>query len=125
MIAVLAAAATIAGCGDSKKTEPATASAPEPAAAGTDVDVTEADFSISGVDANLKAGTYTFNVKNTGNAPHNLTIDGPGVADQASATANGGGTGSVTVTLAPGSYAFYCSVGQHRANGMEVQVTVT
>ena len=29
------------------------------------------------------------------------------------------------VTLEPGTYVFYCSVGNHRAMGMEVTVTVT
>ncbi len=32
---------------------------------------------------------------------------------------------SVTVTLEPGEYVFYCSVGNHRQMGMEKTVTVS
>jgi uncharacterized cupredoxin-like copper-binding protein len=32
---------------------------------------------------------------------------------------------TVSVALEPGEYVFYCSIGNHRAMGMELTVTVT
>jgi len=32
---------------------------------------------------------------------------------------------TVTVALQPGKYVFYCSIGNHRAMGMETDVTVS
>jgi plastocyanin len=71
------------------------------------------------------AGTYTFTVHNTGQFPHNLTVDGPGVQDKASPTMGGGGTGTVTVTLQKGSYELYCSVDGHKGQGMDMHIQVT
>jgi plastocyanin len=91
---------------------------------GTPVDVTLADFSIDVAGGtNLDPGTYTFNVTNSGPSGHNLTIEGPGVDDQATPTFTSGSQ-SLTVTLANGSYEFYCSVPGHKEAGMEVDVTV-
>ena len=73
---------------------------------------------------NLKAGTYTFHVSNKGPSNHNLTINGPGVAKQATSTFPPGQTENLTVTLKNGMYAFYCSVPGHRQLGMDVSVKV-
>ena len=60
--------------------------------------------------------------KNTGNVPHNLVIDELGVE---TATIVGGKTASVEVTpTKTGTYTFYCSVGNHRALGMEGMMEV-
>ena len=91
---------------------------------GTPVDVTLADFSIDVAGGtNLKPGTYTFNVTNNGPSGHNLTIEGPGVNDQATPTFTSG-TQSLTVTLKNGSYELFCSVPGHKEAGMDVNVTV-
>jgi plastocyanin len=91
---------------------------------GTSVDVTLADFSIDVAGGtNLKPGTYTFNVTNNGPSGHNLTVEGPGVDDQATSTFTSG-TQSLTVTLKNGSYELYCSVPGHKEAGMDVDVTV-
>ena len=74
---------------------------------------------------NLKAGTYTFHVTNKGPSNHNLTINGPGVAKQATPTFGPGGSKNLTVTLKSGDYAFYCSVPSHRQLGMDVAVKVS
>ena len=94
------------------------------AGTGTPVDVTLADFSIdvSG-GTNLKPGTYTFNVTNNGPTAHNLTIEGPGVDNQATPTFTNGSQ-SLTVTLTKGSYDFFCSVPGHKEAGMNADVTV-
>ncbi|MGZ4482258.1 MAG: plastocyanin/azurin family copper-binding protein [Gaiellales bacterium] len=92
---------------------------------GTTVDVTLKNFSITltGGDS-LAPGTYTFHVTNNGPSSHNLTINGPGVSDQATPTFASGSTQDLTVTLKNGTYDFFCSVPGHKALGMDVSVTV-
>jgi len=92
---------------------------------GTNVDVTLKDFSITlaGGDS-LSSGTYTFTVANQGPSAHNLTIEGPGVDNQATPTFGSGETKTLTVTLKDGKYDFFCSVPGHKQAGMNVDVTV-
>ncbi|HYX83341.1 MAG TPA: plastocyanin/azurin family copper-binding protein [Gaiellales bacterium] len=91
---------------------------------GTPVNVTEKDFSITiAGGTTLAPGTYTFNVTNEGPSAHNLTIEGPGVEDEATPTFSTG-TKQLTVTLKNGTYEFYCSVPGHKQAGMDVNVTV-
>jgi plastocyanin len=91
---------------------------------GMPVDVTLADFSINVAGGTkLKPGTYTFNVTNNGPTAHNLTIEGPGVDNQATPTFTSGSQ-SLTVTLKKGSYDFFCSVPGHKEAGMNLDVTV-
>jgi hypothetical protein len=91
---------------------------------GTPVDVTLADFSITiAGGTTLTPRTYTFNVKNTSATGHNLTIEGPGVNDQATPTFSSS-TQQLTVTLKNGSYEFFCSIPGHKQAGMDVNVTV-
>lgn len=57
----------------------------------------------------------TFN--NVGRFSHNLTVEGLGVATK---TIPGGQSDTVEFTVEEaGSYTYYCSVGNHRAQGME------
>jgi uncharacterized cupredoxin-like copper-binding protein len=73
-----------------------------------------------------KAGTVTLKLANPGSdaLPHAVAIEGQGVA-RSSAVVQPGGTSTVTITLKPGKYTFYCPVGSHRANGMQGQLTVS
>jgi uncharacterized cupredoxin-like copper-binding protein len=89
------------------------------------ISVTEKEFSIAlagGTD--LKAGRYTFAVKNSGQIQHDLTIEGDGVKDAKTKLIDGGKTGALKVELKPARYKFYCSVPGHEQAGMKVQVTV-
>jgi plastocyanin len=95
-----------------------------PAPTGKTIAVTEKDFSISVAGASgIKPGTYTFAVTNNGPSSHNLTINGPGVANQATPTF-ASGTQNLTVTLQNGTYDLYCSVPGHKALGMDLKLTV-
>jgi plastocyanin len=87
---------------------------------------TEADFSISLDKNTLPAGDYAITVVNNGRANHDLVVEqnGNDVARTDGKIAPGK-SGTVTVTLEPGTYVFYCSVGNHRAMGMELTVQVT
>ena len=127
----------LAGCGGGSSagtSTPATStpaaaapasSATSAAAAGTTVDVTEKEFSITLSQNTFQPGTYTFAVTNQGQFPHNLTIEGPGVDSTATATLQGGQSGDVTVTLQSGTYELWCSVDSHKDRGMDLMITVT
>ena len=69
-----------------------------------------------------KAGTVTINFDNPSTTPHAVEIEGNGV-EEASDTVTSSKT-SVTADLKAGTYAFYCPVGNHRAEGMEGTLTV-
>jgi len=121
----------LAACGggsSSGSSTPTPASGGQPVTAsggsGAPVDVTLADFSITVAGGTkLKPGTYTFNVTNSGPSGHNLTIEGPGVDNQATPTFTSG-TQSLTLTLEKGSYELFCSVPGHKEAGMDLVVTV-
>lgn len=132
---VLAAGAVLSACGGSgsggtaavgtaavgSSAAPATSSA---SAGGQTVDVTATEFKLSVGSTHLTPGTYTFVMRDDGHATHAIAISGPGVDNKSSATSGPGGTASLTVTLTDGSYVLYCPVGNHRALGMQTDLTV-
>jgi uncharacterized cupredoxin-like copper-binding protein len=95
------------------------------AAEGKSVPVTEVDFKIKLDQTKLGAGKYTFELKNDGQQPHNLTIDGPGVTNAATPTVNSGGSATLHVALKPGTYELYCSIPGHKQLGMDRKLTVS
>ena len=86
---------------------------------------TEADFSIDLGTKTLKAGPYLVKVDNQGQATHDLVVEQNGAGIAGTDKIAPGSSGSLSVTLKPGSYVFYCSIGNHRSMGMQVTVTVT
>ena len=91
---------------------------------GAPVDVTLKDFSITVAGGtSLAPGTYTFHVTNQGPSAHNLTVNGPGVANEATPTFPSGTT-NLTVTLKDGTYELYCSVPSHKQAGVDTHITV-
>jgi uncharacterized cupredoxin-like copper-binding protein len=71
-------------------------------------------------------GTYKFIAEDKGSASHNLVISGPGVSDaKTQGLISSGQSASVTVTLQKGTYDIFCSVPGHKAQGMDVQITVS
>jgi plastocyanin len=109
----------VTGCSSGGEEPVATA-----ATEGTVVTVTEKEFSISLSQTEFTPGVYTFVVNDEGETGHNFNIEGPGVTGVATADISAGGTDSVTVTLESGTYELWCSIGAHRASGMEMTVTV-
>jgi len=91
--------------------------------------ITERSFAIEGAPASVRAGQQLrFTVTNPGpSGSHNLAIDGNG-ANSTSPDPNvaSGASGVLTIAAptAPGTYNLFCPVGQHRASGMEVKLTV-
>ncbi|MCF6508073.1 hypothetical protein E9549_11745 [Blastococcus sp. MG754426] len=82
------------------------------------------DFAIELDEDSFAAGTYEFAVSNEGDASHDFVVERDGEDVAATAVLQPGQSETLTVDLEPGSYVIYCSVGNHRAMGMEVSVEV-
>ena len=89
------------------------------------VAVTEGEMFIELSEDSYSAGTYTFEVTNTGNMPHDFVVEQGGNDVAGTEVLQPGQSATLEVELAPGDYVFYCSVGAHRAAGMEEAVTVS
>jgi uncharacterized cupredoxin-like copper-binding protein len=70
--------------------------------------------------ASAKAGKVTLRMLNKSSTPHDIGI----VGRQVGPVVSNGGTSTVTLTLPPGKYTFYCSVDGHAAAGMKGTLTV-
>ena len=68
------------------------------------------------------AGEVTIEFMNDSGIPHNVEVEGNGV-EEVSDTITEGST-TLTLTLEPGEYEFYCAVPGHREGGMEGTLTV-
>jgi plastocyanin len=73
--------------------------------------------------ATATPGKVTLRMKNASSVPHDIAIRGGGVS-QVGAVVSGGGVSTVSQTLKPGTYTFYCSVDGHEAAGMKGTLTV-
>lgn len=72
--------------------------------------------------ATAKPGSVTLKMKNMSSVPHDIAIKG--AVNQVGPVVTGGGVSTVTATLKPGTYEFYCSVDGHEAAGMKGTLTV-
>ena len=70
-----------------------------------------------------RAGQVTLVMDNPSPVPHNVSIEGRGVAQEGK-TVGEGGRWTVRAKLRPGKYDFYCSVAGHRQGGMQGTLTV-
>jgi plastocyanin len=68
--------------------------------------------------ATAKAGSLTIKMANKSSVPHDIAVTGNGI-NKIGPIVSGGGTSTVSVTLTPGTYTFYCSVPGHREAGMQ------
>jgi plastocyanin len=71
------------------------------------------------------AGEVTFVLTNASSVPHDLSIEKGDEDLGATEVISGGATAELTVNLEPGTYEFYCSVGDHEASGMKGTLTVS
>ncbi|PRY48679.1 plastocyanin [Geodermatophilus tzadiensis] len=88
------------------------------------VTATEGEMFIELSQDSFSPGEVTIEVVNEGNATHDLVVERDGADVVASDSIGPGQSTTVTVTLEAGEYVFYCSIGNHRAMGMETTVTV-
>ena len=133
------AAVAVAGCGSSSSDSSSSDTASTPAAASTQATAPAASGSQSVLalkaDASgalkfdttklaAKSGTVRIVMDNPSSVPHAIAIEGNGV-DKSGQTVTSGGKSTVTATLKPGTYTFYCPVPGHKAAGMSGTLTVT
>jgi plastocyanin len=118
VLAIAVALLTACGGGSS-------ASCPSPSAGSGTLGATEKDYSIELASTDLSAGTYEITVCNEGGSTHDLAVEKDGDTLQTSDRIGPGESTTLTIDLEPGDYVFYCSIANHRAMGMEVDVTVT
>jgi plastocyanin len=69
------------------------------------------------------AGQVEIDFSNESQLPHAVEIEGNGV-EETTEIVTGQDAPPLTVDLKPGTYDFYCPVGDHRAEGMEGTLTV-
>jgi uncharacterized cupredoxin-like copper-binding protein len=93
------------------------------APAAQSVDATETEFKIA-LASQVHAGKVTFEVKNDGNIPHDLVVEGNGVKAK-TPLLDGGQSKTLEVDLQPGTYDVYCSVPGHKQAGMDLKLTVS
>jgi plastocyanin len=74
-------------------------------------------------DLSAKAGRVTIAFTNVSPLEHNLTV-AQGTKVIGATPTFSGGSKTLTLTLKPGAYTFYCSVPGHRAAGMEGKLDV-
>ena len=73
--------------------------------------------------ATATAGKVTLRMQNMSSVQHDIAVKGNGVNEIGAVVANGG-VSTVSTTLKPGTYQFYCSVDGHAAAGMKGTLTV-
>jgi plastocyanin len=79
------------------------------------------EFSLTPSGLTAPADTnFTVSLKNNGGLTHNFTIQGNGTTGNVTA----GGTGNQTFNLPDGTYPFFCSIGNHRQQGMSGTITI-
>jgi plastocyanin len=136
LVAIALALFGLAACGDDDDDEDTTAAettTTDTAAggaaggAGGTVDLSapaSGDFAYDQASASTTAGSVTINFDNPASLSHDVVIEDESGADLGKTDLVSQGNTSVTVDLAPGTYAYYCDVAGHREGGMEGTLTV-
>jgi uncharacterized cupredoxin-like copper-binding protein len=138
----LVAALAVVGCGSSNKSSSSSSTSSTPAAPATTGTTSTSPSGGGGAGGNLKlsadpsgalkfdksslsakSGKVTLTMDNPSAVPHGVSIEGNGV-DEEGKVVNQGGTSTVTGTLKPGKYTFFCPVPGHRQAGMQGTLTV-
>lgn len=129
LLTALALVVAVAACGgdDDDSEEPAAEATTEDTGGGGGETIMLAadpggDLAFDQTELTAAAGEVTIEFTNDSGIPHNVEVEGNGV-EEVSETITEGST-SLTLTLEPGEYEFYCAVPGHREGGMEGTLTV-
>jgi plastocyanin len=133
MVAAVAALA-IAGCGDDDDETTTTGATGATGATGgagaagggggETLAVSLTEYAIDPPNPTVPAGDVTLEVSNDGEIVHNLEVEGPSGETELEEDLAAGDGGTLEVDLSePGSYVWYCPVGNHRDQGMEGEIT--
>jgi uncharacterized cupredoxin-like copper-binding protein len=132
ILALLAGAVVLSSCGSSSDSTSSTpsSSAPTPkASAGQTIKLkADADGGLYFEPRKLKAksGTVTLAMDNPSSTgkQHGIAVEGNGV-DKDGQIVSPGSKSTITVTLKPGTYEYYCPVPGHKAAGMKGTLVVS
>lgn len=144
LLALAAALVALAGCGSSKETSssastpaastPATTSASTPTSSTTTSTPAsgslglaanpEGQLKFSANTLTANAGKVSIDFTNMSPLEHNVTIESASHAVVGATPTFKGESKTLSVTLKPGTYKFYCSVPGHRMAGMEGTLVV-
>ena len=98
------------------------ASAPDPTCSAS---ISLQDFKLVPENPSVMAGNVVLCAHNDGKAPHDLGLRGADMQTlQKTATLGPGESGRITLTLAAGSFAIYCSQAGHESLGMKGTLAV-
>jgi plastocyanin len=131
VLTALALVVAVAACGgddDDESEEPAAEATTEDTGGGGGGETIMlaadpgGDLAFDQTELTAAAGEVTIELTNESGIPHNVEVEGNGV-EEVSETITEGST-SLTLTLEPGEYEFYCAVPGHREGGMEGTLTV-
>jgi plastocyanin len=139
----LAGVVAIAGCGSSSSSSNSTSSSTSSAPPATTTSSSSAPASGGSGSSTLslaadpsgqlkydkstltaKAGSVTISFTNAAPLEHNLSIESSSGSVVGATPTFQGGSKSLSVSLKPGTYKFFCSVPGHRQAGMEGTLTV-
>ena len=95
----------------------------EPSTGSTTVSVIAMDFSYALDKPEASEGTINFVIENIGAMQHDFAIQANDV-EQKSVLLNPGQSTTLSVTLAPGTYTYRCTVPGHEVLGMKGTLTV-
>jgi uncharacterized cupredoxin-like copper-binding protein len=135
-VVAVAGLLALAGCGDDDETTASSTSTEESTSTeaattggggggGESVQVSLKDYSIDPADPSVEAGTVTFDVSNDGEVTHTIEVEGPDDEAELEPELAPGDSGTLEVDLSkPGTYEWYCPIGNHRELGMEGEITV-
>jgi plastocyanin len=119
LTAGIAATIALAGCGGSGG-----GGGTVTVAAGKPVAVSAKEYSFTPGTIHVSAGRVRFDLTNDGAQAHDLHVEKDGQDLGGTSIFGPGSTQSGTVKLAPGTYDFVCTVGNHEALGMKGKLVV-